>query len=272
MLEAIVDRCRQKHETISGHFVPGFGMSSTTFTVRVGTDVKSACINWPRTPVAADRFSPPASRQKALGSSMNITTSTGGGWRDVRKAMASLDHGERRGDRQAFGSAIAARSCGQGCGQRSQIIVSEPLIRSYDGSARTIAQEGDTTTEFFEKNLEYFEYCHTVGFSESSRARAQSLLMIGWRASKEPSEKRTVRRKPNETACPEFARAPALSILLTSPAFAQLKGNPDNICRNGSFPRESKDYRLAKITGAAGDRIYFHGDGNEHCPATKAVV
>jgi hypothetical protein len=58
----------------------------------------------------------------------------------------------------------------------------------------------------------------------------------------------------------------AWSILLTSPAFAQLKGNPDNICRNGSFPRESKDYRLAKITGAAGDRIYFHGDGNERCP------
>jgi len=58
----------------------------------------------------------------------------------------------------------------------------------------------------------------------------------------------------------------AWSLLLTSPASAQLKGNPDNVCRNGFFPRESEAYRLAKIKGAAGDRIYFHGDGNERCP------
>ena len=58
----------------------------------------------------------------------------------------------------------------------------------------------------------------------------------------------------------------AWSLLQTSPTSAQLKGNADNICRNGYFPRESTDYRLAKIKGAAGDRIYFHGDGNERCP------
>jgi len=56
------------------------------------------------------------------------------------------------------------------------------------------------------------------------------------------------------------------SLLLTFPAFAQLKGNPDNSCRNGYFPRDSKNYRLAKIKGPAGDRIYFHGDSNEGCP------
>jgi len=36
---------------------------------------------------------------------------------------------------------------------------------------------------------------------------------------------------------------------------------PDNVCRNGYFTREIKDYRLAKIKDAAADRIYFHGDG-----------
>jgi hypothetical protein len=56
------------------------------------------------------------------------------------------------------------------------------------------------------------------------------------------------------------------SLLLTSPVSAQLKGNPDHVCRNGYFPRESKEYRLAKTRGAAGDRIYFHGDDNERCP------
>ena len=64
----------------------------------------------------------------------------------------------------------------------------------------------------------------------------------------------------------------AWSLLQTSPASAELKGDADNICRNGSFPRESTDYRLAKIKGAAGDRIYFHGDGNGVAPTTRPVV
>ena len=42
----------------------------------------------------------------------------------------------------------------------------------------------------------------------------------------------------------------AWSLLQASPASAQLKGNADNICRNGYFPRESTNYRLAKIKGA----------------------
>lgn len=59
----------------------------------------------------------------------------------------------------------------------------------------------------------------------------------------------------------------ACSLLVTAPASAQLKGNPENWCRNGAFPRESKEYRLAKIKGAAGHKVYFHDDGNERCPA-----
>lgn len=62
----------------------------------------------------------------------------------------------------------------------------------------------------------------------------------------------------------------AWSLLQSSPASAQLKGNPDYMCRNGSFPRESTNYRLAKIKGAASDRIYFHGDDNERCPEDQA--
>ena len=59
----------------------------------------------------------------------------------------------------------------------------------------------------------------------------------------------------------------ACSLLLAAPAAAQLKGTPDNVCRDGYFPRESKAYRLATIKGAAGDRAHFHDDGNEKCPA-----
>ncbi len=63
----------------------------------------------------------------------------------------------------------------------------------------------------------------------------------------------------------------ACSLLLTAPASAQLKGNPENWCRNGHFPRESKDYRLATIKGAAGDKVHFHDDSKERCPPTQAA-
>lgn len=69
----------------------------------------------------------------------------------------------------------------------------------------------------------------------------------------------------------------AYSLVLTGPASAQLEGNPDNWCRNGAFPRESTTYRLAKVIGAAGDKVHFHDDGDKRCPAdescrTKAYV
>lgn len=65
-------------------------------------------------------------------------------------------------------------------------------------------------------------------------------------------------------------------ILLTFSAFilavqvsAQLEGNPDNFCRNGAFPRESRDFKLARIAGKKGERVYFYGDEREDCPGGK---
>lgn len=62
----------------------------------------------------------------------------------------------------------------------------------------------------------------------------------------------------------------ACTLLLPAPASAQLAGNPERYCRDGYFPRESKAYRLATIKGATGDRIYFHEDDPEKCPADPA--
>jgi hypothetical protein len=62
----------------------------------------------------------------------------------------------------------------------------------------------------------------------------------------------------------------ACSLLLIAPASAQLAGNPERYCRDGYFPRESKQYRLAKIKGAPGDKAYFHDDGDERCPADQS--
>lgn len=56
---------------------------------------------------------------------------------------------------------------------------------------------------------------------------------------------------------------------LTARVFAQLEGNPENFCRNGFFPRESETYKIAKIKGKQGEKVYFYGDDREDCPAGK---
>lgn len=57
--------------------------------------------------------------------------------------------------------------------------------------------------------------------------------------------------------------------ILTAQVFAQLEGNPENFCRSGFFPRESETYKIAKIKGRQGEKVYFYGDEREDCPAGK---
>ena len=59
-----------------------------------------------------------------------------------------------------------------------------------------------------------------------------------------------------------------ICFVFSSQIFAQLEENPENWCRNGFFPRESSEYKLAKNTGKKGERIYFYGD-DENCPNGK---
>lgn len=49
-----------------------------------------------------------------------------------------------------------------------------------------------------------------------------------------------------------------ISCLMPAFVLAQLKGNPENVCRNGYFPRESNEYSIAKIFGEKGEKIYFY--------------
>ena len=57
--------------------------------------------------------------------------------------------------------------------------------------------------------------------------------------------------------------------IFTLQVFGQLDGNPENFCRNGFFPRESKDYSLAVVKGKKGEKIYFYGDERADCPNNK---
>lgn len=56
--------------------------------------------------------------------------------------------------------------------------------------------------------------------------------------------------------------------ILTLPVFAQLDGNPENLCRNGFFPRESSAYKLANVKGAKNEKLYFYDDVRD-CPNDK---
>ncbi len=58
-----------------------------------------------------------------------------------------------------------------------------------------------------------------------------------------------------------------IGLLLVFPAAnqAQLEGNPENFCRNGAFPRESNDFRLAKVIAPKNEKVYFHKD-ERNCP------
>lgn len=60
-----------------------------------------------------------------------------------------------------------------------------------------------------------------------------------------------------------------LSAAFATNSIAQIPGNPENFCRNGFFPRESADFRLADVIGKTGDRVYFYGDERDDCPAGK---
>jgi hypothetical protein len=57
-------------------------------------------------------------------------------------------------------------------------------------------------------------------------------------------------------------------LIFTFPAFAQLDGNPENLCRNGFFPRESNEYKTAKVKGNKNEKIYFYDD-LRNCPNDK---
>lgn len=58
-------------------------------------------------------------------------------------------------------------------------------------------------------------------------------------------------------------------LVFSIPVFAQLEGNPENLCRNGFFPRESETYKLARVTGSKSEKIYFYGDDRDDCPKNK---
>ncbi|HEX8251389.1 MAG TPA: hypothetical protein VF599_24665 [Pyrinomonadaceae bacterium] len=62
-----------------------------------------------------------------------------------------------------------------------------------------------------------------------------------------------------------FILTSAVLLLFTIQIFAQLEGNPENLCRNGFFPRESKEYKLAIVKGAKNEKVYFYDD-NRACP------
>ena len=62
-------------------------------------------------------------------------------------------------------------------------------------------------------------------------------------------------------------KALLLLLILALPVFAQMKGDPENFCREGFFTRDSQDFQIGKVRAA---RAYFHTDEREECPEGAA--
>ena len=52
-------------------------------------------------------------------------------------------------------------------------------------------------------------------------------------------------------------------------AFAQNEGNPENWCRNGAFPGDGTDFKIAEIKTQPNGKVYFYNDYEEVCPNSE---
>ncbi len=67
-------------------------------------------------------------------------------------------------------------------------------------------------------------------------------------------------------------RVALLLIVMCIPALAhaQVEGNPDNWCRNGLYTHDAAGFRLGKVAGVKGARLYFYDDAEDDCPGAGA--
>jgi hypothetical protein len=52
---------------------------------------------------------------------------------------------------------------------------------------------------------------------------------------------------------------------LSGASFGQIEGNPENMCRNGFFPRDGEKHFVSWIVAKPRVRVYFYGDDDD-CP------
>lgn len=57
-----------------------------------------------------------------------------------------------------------------------------------------------------------------------------------------------------------------LSVSAQNETVELINGNPVNWCRNGLFPKDSENFRIAKIKGAKNEKVFFYADEKEDCP------
>lgn len=71
---------------------------------------------------------------------------------------------------------------------------------------------------------------------------------------------------PQEVTIPYDKLRNILKVFEFAPLEYANNGNPVNWCRNGLFPKDSENFRIAKITGAKNEKVFFYKDDNENCP------
>ncbi|WP_026610168.1 hypothetical protein [Methylocaldum szegediense] len=58
-------------------------------------------------------------------------------------------------------------------------------------------------------------------------------------------------------------------LFFTIPALAQLEGNSDNLCNGELFSIENDNYRIAKVKGKKGEKVFFYAGERADCPENE---
>ncbi|MEZ5428091.1 MAG: DUF3298 and DUF4163 domain-containing protein [Pyrinomonadaceae bacterium] len=71
---------------------------------------------------------------------------------------------------------------------------------------------------------------------------------------------------PQEVVIPFDKLKSVLRVFDFDPLRFAANGNPVNWCRNGLFPKDGENFRLAKVVGGSGAKAFFYGDDGKDCP------
>lgn len=71
---------------------------------------------------------------------------------------------------------------------------------------------------------------------------------------------------PQTVSIPYFKLRGVLRVFDFAPLQYANNGNPVNICRNGLFPKDSDEFKVAKVIGARNEKVNFFDDSSEICP------
>lgn len=74
---------------------------------------------------------------------------------------------------------------------------------------------------------------------------------------------------PQYVSIPFEKLRPFLRVFNIAPLQYANTGNPVNWCRNGLFPKDGENFRIAKVKAATNEKVFFYSDDRSECPGSS---